>query len=600
MVRIVLLALCLNCLAPQVFAQKVKYKDLFVLLNAKQYDQAEPFLRKYLAENDDNPNAFLFMGIIFQEKSATNDVLKETDILQSNLDSALLFYDKAYKGLDEKEIKKNDEYYQAYNRRDLRTGKFGVKLSDVQFDLEKRIEALKARKQMVKDLGSSFNTSESLYLKSQFLYKDLQLKYGNVKSLLLRSDDSTITELKTIASTFDSSAMAFKTYKSVSGKMGKTGYNQEWKLKEITDLAKDGTAPSDFKQDGMEVWDYKKWADKTLTNIETDIIPMRDQLIARDIEINKLREKIKKDSVSVKGDLVKLEDAKLSAQLKKYDPDPLPLDVFGMKIAELNYLSQLIEHKPFLDSASIGLQVNSVRAELKEINRLDSVTKKLSTRNFDEDGKDYNHFITSAYGTATVLKSLVNTTKDFSAREKERKLKELNTYEQALKWMISSNDSIPLFTEGLEKSKFRPLIVVEEKFTSGFKFADSTAIGYFSTINPSRRDGVEVTFPVDKKCFTLRNLPVTKAISASDTNGQVFYTLFYSEEKIGDKFPVTLAKIYRIEGLAWSSNFSLELLPVELTFAVESGEVSLKTSNPAGESKMVFIDKNGKRIDGPR
>lgn len=600
MVRIVLVALCLNCLASQVFAQKVKYKDLFVLLNAKQYDQAEPFLRKYLAENDDNPNAFLFMGIIFQEKAAANDVLKETDILQSNLDSALLFYDKAYKGLDEKEIKRNDEYYQAYNRRDLRTGKFGVKLSDVQFDLEKRIEALKARKQLVKDLRSSLDASESLYLKAQFLYKDLQLKYGNVKSLSLRSDETTINDLKRIVSVFDSSAAAFKSYKTVSGKMGKTGYNQEWTLKGIKDFTKEGTSPADFKQDGMEVWDYKNWAESTVTNIETDITPMRDQLVARDIEINKLREKIKSDSISVKNDLVKLADPKLYAQLKKYDPDPLPIDVFGMKIAELSYLSQVIEHKPFRDSADVKLQINSVKSELKEINKLDSVTEKLSARNFDEDVKDYNNFITSAYGTPTVLKSLVKTTNDFSAREKNRKQDELTVYENALKWMISATDSIPLFTEGLEKSKFRPLIVVEEKFTSGFKFADSTATGYFSTINPSRKGGVEVTFPVDKKCFTLRKLPVTKAISASDANGQVFYTLFYSEEKVDDKFPVTLAKIYKTDGLAWSTNFSFELVPVELTFAVESGEVSVKTSNPAGESKMVFIDKNGKRKDAPK
>ncbi len=33
------------------FAQKIKYKDLFVLLNAKRYTEAEPFLKKYLKDN---------------------------------------------------------------------------------------------------------------------------------------------------------------------------------------------------------------------------------------------------------------------------------------------------------------------------------------------------------------------------------------------------------------------------------------------------------------------------------------------------------------------------------------------------------------------
>lgn len=600
MLRILLAIITLSSVFTAAFGQKVKYKDLFVLLNAKQYDQSEPFLKKYLTENDDNPNAFLFMGIIFQEKAASNDVLKHTDIMVSNLDSAVIYYDKAYKEIDEKEIKRNDEYYQAYNRRDLRTGKFGVKLSDVQFDIEKKIEALKEKKALLKDLKKNYDDSELHYDKAQFLYKDVQLKYGNIKTLYLRSDESTTEDLNRIASVFDSSMVAFKSYKSVSSKMGKTGYNQEISLKEITDLAKDGASPANFMLDKLELWDFKRWAENTTGGIEKEIKPMRENLIAYDIEINKLREKLRKDSVSVKSDLTKLVDKILYGQLKKYDPNPMPMDVFGMKIAELEYLSELINHKLYKDSTSIKLHLQLTGAALKEINKLDSVSDKLAARNFDEEMKDYNHFITSAYGTSAVLKSLVKTTKDFAAREKQRKQSEYDHYAATLKWMLTEKDSIPLFMDVSDKSKFKPLILVEEKYTGGFQLADTTATGYFSTINISRKGGVTATFPVDKIAFTRRSLPVAKALSASDTNGQVFYLLFYSEEKVMDKFPVTIVKIYRTDGLAWSNNFAFELLPVELSFQIESGEVSVKTSNPAGESKMVFIDKNGKRKDTPK
>src|SRR5882724_11101420 len=123
-------------LGAEAIAQKVKYKDLIVLLTSKQYEKAEPFLRRYVKENDDNPNAFLYMGIVFQEKSTKMDPLLHTDILSANLDSANVFYDKAYKGITDKELRRNDEYYEAYTRRDLRTGKFVIKLSDVQLDIE--------------------------------------------------------------------------------------------------------------------------------------------------------------------------------------------------------------------------------------------------------------------------------------------------------------------------------------------------------------------------------------------------------------------------------------------------------------------------------
>ena len=144
-------------------AQKVKYKDLFILLNAKQYEQAEPFLKKYLKENDGNPNAHLFMGSIYHDNAGKKDILLQTDLMLSNIDSAVFFYDKAYKAITEKEIGRNEEYYEAYSRRDLRTGKFEIKLSDVKFDLEKRMQGLNERKEKIKTLVTQYKKAESAY-----------------------------------------------------------------------------------------------------------------------------------------------------------------------------------------------------------------------------------------------------------------------------------------------------------------------------------------------------------------------------------------------------------------------------------------------------
>src|SRR6187402_1359315 len=135
MVKVGLIKALLFCLlVSTAYGQKIKYKDIWGLLNTKQYESAEPFLKRYLKDNTDNPNAYLYMGIIFHEKSSKDDVLKQTTRMISNIDSAIFFYDKAYKTITEKEVKRNDEYYAMYNRRDLRTGEFGVKLSDIQFD----------------------------------------------------------------------------------------------------------------------------------------------------------------------------------------------------------------------------------------------------------------------------------------------------------------------------------------------------------------------------------------------------------------------------------------------------------------------------------
>ncbi|MBL7875417.1 MAG: hypothetical protein JNL53_07115, partial [Cyclobacteriaceae bacterium] len=179
-------------------AQKVKYKDLIELLNAKQYEMAEPFLKRYLKDNDDNASAYLYMGIIYQEKSLQNDLLKQTEALILNLDSAIFFYEKAHPMITEKEIKKNDENYQMYTRRDLRTGEFGIKQSDVQLDLETRTKALKEKRDKVKPLKNHFVQSEKLYLRSMDFFKAIQERFANEKELFLRSDDQLLVELNNL------------------------------------------------------------------------------------------------------------------------------------------------------------------------------------------------------------------------------------------------------------------------------------------------------------------------------------------------------------------------------------------------------------------
>src|SRR5690348_2999562 len=122
MTKIGLIQFLLIFLISAAYGQKVKYKDIYGLLSTKQYEQAEPFLKQYLKENIDNPNAYLYMGFILQDKASKNDVLKQTKIAVANMDSAIMYYGKASKILDEREVRKNKEYYETYNRRDLRTG----------------------------------------------------------------------------------------------------------------------------------------------------------------------------------------------------------------------------------------------------------------------------------------------------------------------------------------------------------------------------------------------------------------------------------------------------------------------------------------------
>ncbi len=577
------------------YCQKIKYKDLILLLDARQFEKAEPFLKRYLKDNSDNPSAYLFMGITYQEKALSNDVLTHTEILIANCDSAVLFFDKAYNTITEKELKRNDENYQMYSRRDLRTGDFGIKLSDVRLDLETRVKSTKERKERVKELNKFFVESKTLYFKANSVFKEIESKYETENSLYLQSDEALVASLNKLAQTFDSTMSAFTNYKSVLKQIGKTNYNQQLNLQEIIHLKKHGTGIADFTIDDLKIWDYKRWAKSAIETIEKVIDPLRDRMISYDIALNKIRDRIKKDSVSVVSELIQLEDRLLYSQLQKFDPDPLPIAIFEMKKAEMKYQSDVISHKPTRDSSNIMLKLSYLTNELADIHILDSITSKLVKRDLDKEGGNYHHFISKAYGTKAVLSSLIKTTQDFMNREKLRKEIEWEATIQATKWAINGSDSIPLFFEQTRDLNFKPLVIVDEKFTIGLTYKDSLASGYFYSITPTRIPDVKATFTVEQSSFTKRNLPLIKCISLVEPSGQVFFSVIFSESKTEDKFPVTITKIYKSDGLAWSNNYRLDLLPTELTYAADSGELSIKTS-AGGDSKIIVLDKNGKQV----
>jgi hypothetical protein len=576
-------------------AQKIKYKDLFVLLNAKRYAEAEPFLKKYLKDNTDNPNAFLFMGFIYQDKVSHLDVLKDTRQLVSQIDSAVLFYDKAYKTITEKELNKNEEYYQVYSRRDLRTGKFGIKLSDVQLDLENRMK-IKERGTQALTLKAHFVAAENYFQKAQKLFLEVQKTYPGQKELYLRADDQTIAKLTQIAKLYDSCHLSFNEYKTASATFGKTAYNQDLDPQEIKDFKVDGIAPVDFYHDDLKIWDYKRWALKGEETIEKEIKPMRDELVAVDAEISKLQQKIKTDSVAITSDIAAVRKKALFPSLRAIDPNPLPLEVFGMRIAELEYGSQVAADRPVRDSTNAALYVNGLRKEITLARKTDSLVSVLEAKDIEAESANYGAFVTASYGTTEVLKNLIKTTKEFSTREIARKESELKKRDAALKWIIDGQDSVPLFLEISSASKLKPLILLDSKYTAGLKYVDSLASGYYYLIHPNRGPDGKASFQVDNAAFRKRNLPFTKALTIQDEKGLVSFVMFYSEVKLANKFPATIAKIYKAEGLAWSVNHAFDQLPDEIIFHPDTFDLSVKTKSSIGETFVVTFDKSGKVV----
>ncbi|MEO9873020.1 hypothetical protein [Ekhidna sp.] len=135
--------LLLSVLSWSLAAQKIKYKEIYPVLAAKQYDVGIPRLIEYMAieENINEANANLQMGLWLHERFMKLDDNESNQLTQIG-DSALFFLEKAKGLIDVKELKKKDDYYQSYLRRDLRSGKFLIKVSDVHLDIENKMDEI--------------------------------------------------------------------------------------------------------------------------------------------------------------------------------------------------------------------------------------------------------------------------------------------------------------------------------------------------------------------------------------------------------------------------------------------------------------------------
>ncbi|MDH5368374.1 MAG: hypothetical protein OEW67_15455, partial [Cyclobacteriaceae bacterium] len=371
--QILLLTIITMILSTNSFGQKVKYKDLFYLLNAKKYNDAEPFLKTFLKnpKNADHPNANFQMAIIYNEKYKIKDILTETEGKLLYLDSAIYYFNLAKSLITEKEIKRNDEYYEDYYRRDLRTGKMGIKISDIQLDIETRVAGLSKDNNHIVLIKEYFNNSNFFYSKAQSGYRTMVEQFDSQKQFYLRSDELLISQLLQIKNDYDSSMGNFGKYKMELIKMEYPTYDQRLEVKQINDIKNEGVLEADFLKNSIEVWNYDAWVIMTIDVIEKEIIPMHNGLVKYDKELDELYRKVNEESLNVINELTNHEDELLKIHINNYDNNPFPLVLFSLKKAELTYLSKRLESQKFIDSVNIDQQLALTTNSLKLIDEID-------------------------------------------------------------------------------------------------------------------------------------------------------------------------------------------------------------------------------------
>ncbi|QSE96283.1 hypothetical protein [Fulvivirga lutea] len=563
--RLVLIATFLFFSVLSGYAQKIKYKDLFFLLDTENYKDGEPLLKQYLSDpkNADEGNPNLQMAFIYHKKADQTDILLDTDDYIAYADSALSFYAKAKQFIDEKEVKKNDEYYQAYQRRDIRTGKFGIKLADVQFDIENKVNALNERKAQVQELQIYYTKTKDNYQDAQSAFKKIKDDYPTEKILFLRADEDLLERVENTSNSAKLALQNFASFESTIKKIDKPGYRPALHLTDILEYEKDGESLLMLTDDNVLFWDYPKWAESVQKGYKEVVIPMRMELIEYDQHLNDLKAKVLTDSMSLADQVKPL--VGVLAKIREYDSDPLPEHIFKYKIAEINNESFKMSNLYYRDSSNIDYQLKVAKTKFGYVKEMDSLVNLLISRDLKEDKLNYSSYIEKKYNDIVGLETYIKEQLDHVIIAKKIAQDEIDNLAERSRWLIGENDSIPLFMEvnrGL--SKYVPL-VVDKKFTSGFYFSGKTAAeGYFALIDPSKTQKLKAVFKIDNDHFSKQNLEVTKAYFTAEEAGHYYYVLFTVQLPEQEEYAATVAKIYTSDGLAWVKNITLATAPLDL------------------------------------
>ncbi len=391
-----------------VSAQKVKYKDLYVLLRAKNYNDGASFLKKFLKDNPEHPNANYQMALMIDFKIAELDLLKQSDAIIQRVDSALLYFDKAYALINAKDVKKHDDdYYEFFKRRNLRTGKFEVILSDVQLDIEDRKNVLNSKKKDVNTINSAFNSSVSLYDSTVNKFQHLKSIYQDILTLNLGASNSDIGQINSLITDYDSVILKFKLYKKLKKQFSSATEEIIITIEPLEGFNEKGLEKPDFYTSKVSLVDFSSWGKTQLKQIDVSR-KLLSELVLFDESLEVLNDQILEDSVGLSSDIFgKITDPTLK-KFKETDPESVLYKLMNYKIAQLNLNSALMTwYNTYSDTLDVGLQV-SFTANLKS--ELESVKQLQSSLEFTTDDQlklRYNKFLEARYSSLDGFKSFL-------------------------------------------------------------------------------------------------------------------------------------------------------------------------------------------------
>ncbi|MEP2024460.1 MAG: hypothetical protein ABJH98_13710 [Reichenbachiella sp.] len=493
------------CVFQSSFAQKkIKYdKDIFPLIEAKNYDEAMPLLWSFLSDpkNAEEPNANLQVGLYYEGLVDQYHIVSDSTAILGASDTAVVYLTKAKTLITEKELKKNDEFYQAFHRRDLRTGDFGIKISDVQLDIEKKLQSLRNVNKYAKSIYADLYSINSANELSMATYKALSSQYPNINDLYLMASEELKDSLVTVIDKNTEIKEKFENVRDAVSRIGKKGYSPELEWKEISVYGEDGLSTVDFFANDVVAWNYGLWAENTHDVIKRDVFRLKSQISQTMKDIKLESNQINSGSGILNEKPITALDSSLLADIDKFDEQALSKDLLIIQLSEnkFDYLTNesINERLANIDDVDYQLAVSDSVVQL--IGIMEKSVATLVEPGITIGTKKYGELVNETYGGDI---GLIKYRKEMEAKLTSAKSKWSNYNEQyriRARWGVSEDglDSLYLIPRmdttyvPHDFSKFYSIVSMKDDssntYVVGLEFKGATDKGFVAKINNARK-----------------------------------------------------------------------------------------------------------------
>ena len=583
-VKVIILALLIVPFFSQ--GQKIKYKDLFPLLNARDYsEEVESKLYSFLTtQKKPHPNGTLHLGLIYEKHFNGYDILGDTTLISLAADSAVSQLKLAISLITEKELK-NDLFYQSFHRRDLRTGKFGIKLSDVHLDIEKKIEVIENRNKGIRDFNTLLHRIKGRYNLSVTIYKQMIERHHDYKELLFLLTEDDMLLLDRVRDNAQGLYTLTTDLKKAAKDLGGDYYQNFQSFKFIEKYGVDGMEQGDVFSGELDLWDYETWANST-KNDYSAVNDYKNIILDKEREIAGAFDQV---AQGVNPHPISLHDLEIDGN--KYDEDGSARSVLDLKMnqLEVSRLASPVLSASLADSANIFAQLGVANLIMETLGSMVTIYSDISsTSKIDLAKARYAGILETNYGGSSGYDQFV---KDLGGWINNQRLvwnsKSENLSEKD-KWAVSEEERVPLFVVDAPH-KYVTMGVFGTEPNIAFGLDSLTGEGFIVRSGPSR--GI-----LDKKVFTMGKMDVMSTV-AKELPTPNFGCYFYDASiEVNNLFLVATNTLGEIK---WSNLVTAPHEPVSFRYDESLDQLTVfyfpEDQLPDGEGIIAYvvIDRNG-------